>query len=163
MLSHVWLFAITWTVACQAPLSMGFSRQEYWSGLPFPSPGDLPDPGTELPSLLSLLHWQADSLPLASPGTLQLLQKCDSWTCRRNRNRVQWAVSKPHCSFQIWGNFQSPLRPSGLVQWVLHPGSWFWAVFPVTLNMSSFHGLFLLVFECIWPMLYLLIWNVLHE
>ena len=39
--------AITWTVACQAPLSMGFSRQEYWSGLPFPSPGDLPDPGIE--------------------------------------------------------------------------------------------------------------------
>ena len=36
-----------WTVARQAPLSMGFSRQEYWSGLPFPSPGDLPDPGTE--------------------------------------------------------------------------------------------------------------------
>ena len=35
----------TWTVACQAPLSMGFPRQEYWSGLPFPSPGDLPDPG----------------------------------------------------------------------------------------------------------------------
>jgi len=37
--------AIPWIVACQAPLSMGFSRQEYWSGLPFPSPGDLPDPG----------------------------------------------------------------------------------------------------------------------
>ena len=36
-----------WTVACQAPLSMRFSRQEYWSGLPFPSPGDLPDPGIE--------------------------------------------------------------------------------------------------------------------
>ena len=36
-----------WTVACQAPLSMGFSRQEYWSGLPFPPPGDLPDPGIE--------------------------------------------------------------------------------------------------------------------
>ena len=39
--------AIPWTVACQAPLSMGFSRQEYWSGLPFPSPGDLPNPGIE--------------------------------------------------------------------------------------------------------------------
>ena len=39
--------AIPWTVACQAPLSMGFSRQEQWSGLPYPSPGDLPDPGTE--------------------------------------------------------------------------------------------------------------------
>ena len=41
-----------WMVACQAPLSMGFSRQEYWSGLPFPSPGDLPDPGLNL----GLLH-----------------------------------------------------------------------------------------------------------
>ena len=40
-----------WTVACQVPLSMGLSRQEYWSGLPFPSPGDLPDPGIN-PSLL---------------------------------------------------------------------------------------------------------------
>ena len=45
--SHVWLFAATGVVACQAPLSMGFSRQEYWGGLPFPSPGDLPDPGTK--------------------------------------------------------------------------------------------------------------------
>ena len=42
-----------WTVADQSPLSMGFSRQEYWSGLPFPSPGDLPDPGIELVSLAS--------------------------------------------------------------------------------------------------------------
>ena len=40
-------FAIPWTVASQAPLSMGFPRQEYWNGLPFPSPGDLPDPGIE--------------------------------------------------------------------------------------------------------------------
>ena len=44
-LSHVQLFATPWTVAYQAPPSMGFSRQEYWSGLPFPSPGDLPNPG----------------------------------------------------------------------------------------------------------------------
>ena len=41
------LFAAPWTVARQTPLSMGFSRQQYWSGLPFPSPGDLPDPGIE--------------------------------------------------------------------------------------------------------------------
>ena len=46
-LSRVQLFATPWTVAHQAPPSMGFSRQEYWSGLPFPSPGDLPDPGIE--------------------------------------------------------------------------------------------------------------------
>ena len=47
----VWLFATPWIVACQVPLSMGFSRQGYWSGLPFPSPGDLPDPGMEPESL----------------------------------------------------------------------------------------------------------------
>ena len=42
--SHVWLFAVLWTIACQPPLSMEFSKQEYWNELPFPSPGDLPDP-----------------------------------------------------------------------------------------------------------------------
>ena len=45
LLSRVQLFVTPWTIACLAPLSMEFSRQEYWSGLPFPSPGDLPDPG----------------------------------------------------------------------------------------------------------------------
>ena len=54
----------TWTVACEAPLSMGFSRQKYWSGLPFLSPGDLPDPGVELTSPAL----QADSLPIEPPG-----------------------------------------------------------------------------------------------
>ena len=47
LLSHVLLFVTPWTVAHQVPLSMGFSRREYWNGLPFPSPGDLPDPGIE--------------------------------------------------------------------------------------------------------------------
>ena len=47
LLSRVRLFATPWTIAYQAPLSMGFSGQEYWSGLPFPSPGDLPNPGIE--------------------------------------------------------------------------------------------------------------------
>ena len=47
LLSHVQLFMTPWTIACQAPLSMGFSRQEYWSGLPCPPPGDLPNPGIE--------------------------------------------------------------------------------------------------------------------
>ena len=56
--------ATPWTVAYQAPLSMGFSRQEYWSGLPFPSPVDLPDPGIKLGS--SAL--QVDSLPSELSG-----------------------------------------------------------------------------------------------
>ena len=55
-----------WTVAQQAPLSMGFSREEYWSGLPFPSPGDLPKPGIK-PGSPAL---QADSLPSEPPGNL---------------------------------------------------------------------------------------------
>ena len=63
-LSHVQLFATPWTVAYQAPPSMGFSKQEYWSGLPFPSPGDLPDPGIE-PGSPTL---KADTLPSEPPG-----------------------------------------------------------------------------------------------
>ena len=51
--SHTQLFATLWTVVCQAPLSMGLSRQEYWSGLSCPPPGDLPNPGTEPESLMS--------------------------------------------------------------------------------------------------------------
>ena len=51
--SHVQLFATLWTVAHQVPLSMGFSRQEYWSGLPSPPPGDLLDPGIKPESLIS--------------------------------------------------------------------------------------------------------------
>ena len=56
-------FVTLWTVAHQAPLSMEFPRQEYWSGLSFPPPEDLPDPG-----ITHLLHWPVDSLPLSHPG-----------------------------------------------------------------------------------------------
>ena len=63
-LSRVQLFATPWTVAYQASLSMGFSRQEYWSGLPFPSPGDLPSPGIEPGSPAS----EADALTSGPPG-----------------------------------------------------------------------------------------------
>ena len=58
-------FVTPWTVAHRTPLSMKFSRQEYWNGLPFPSPGDLSGPGIELASP----HWQADSLPLSYLGS----------------------------------------------------------------------------------------------
>ena len=65
LLSYDQLFVTLWTVAYQVPSSMGFSRQEYWSGLPFPSPGDPPDPGIE-PWSLTL---QADTLPSEPPGS----------------------------------------------------------------------------------------------
>ena len=64
------VFATLWTVARQTPLSMKFSRQEYWSGLPFPSPGDLPDPGIE-PRFPAL---QADSLLSEPPGKIERLE-----------------------------------------------------------------------------------------
>ena len=72
--SHVRLFATLWTVACEAPLSMGFPRQEYWSGLPLPSLGSLPDTGIKPTHRLSILvkprspASQADSLPSEPPG-----------------------------------------------------------------------------------------------
>ena len=69
LLSHVRVFATPWMVAYQAPLSTGFSRPEYWSGLPFPSPGDLPNPGIE-PGSPAL---QTDALPSEPPGKPLLL------------------------------------------------------------------------------------------
>ena len=84
LLSRLQLFETPWTVAHQVPLSMGFSRQEYWSGLPFPSPGDLPNPRVE-PGSPAL---QADSLLSEPPGKprmaslilLKLFSPCDSLT-----------------------------------------------------------------------------------
>ena len=66
-LRHIQLFVTPWIVAHQALLSMGFPRQGYWSGLPFPPSGYLPDPG------IKLLHWQADSLPVNHLGSLSAL------------------------------------------------------------------------------------------
>ena len=80
-LSLVRLFVTLWTVAHQAPLSMGFSSQEYWSGLPFPSPGDLPNPGTE-PESPAL---QADALSSEPPGNQSHL----SLTFQKTTNSIK--------------------------------------------------------------------------
>ena len=74
LFSSVQLFAIPWTVAHQAPLSMGFSRQEYWSEFPFPSPGDLPNPGIKPMSLMSPAF--AGGFPVAPPGKPPFLYGC---------------------------------------------------------------------------------------
>ena len=76
--SRVQLLAILWTVARQAPPSMGFSRQEYWSGLPCTSPGDLPDPGIKPVSLMSpTLAGEFFTLaPPGKPTDFVLLTKC---------------------------------------------------------------------------------------
>ena len=86
-LSHVRLFVTPWTVAEQAPLSMGFSRQEYWSELPFPSPGDLPDPEIK-PGSPSL---QTDTLPSKPPGKPR-----NNCTPLKGSQAEYTELSKPH-------------------------------------------------------------------
>ena len=102
--SCVQLFATPWTVALQAPLSIGFSRQEYWGGLPCPPPGDLPDPGIKLVSLMSPAL-AGGSLPLVPPGkplpTRICLVKamvfpvvmygCESWTIKKAEQK-EWIL-----------------------------------------------------------------------
>ena len=78
--SCVRLFATLWTVARQAPLSIGFSRQEYWSRLPCSPPGDLPHPGSSS-CLLCLLHWQACSLPQVPATRIQMLLNMYFMSC----------------------------------------------------------------------------------
>ena len=78
LLNSIQLFATQLTVACQAPLSMGFSRQEYWSGLPFLLQGIFPTQGF----YMHLLYWQEDSLPLNHLGSPQSILKCGK--CHHN-------------------------------------------------------------------------------
>ena len=82
--SHVLFFATLWTVVYQAPLSMGFSKQEYWSGLPCPPPGDLPNSGIEPTSLVSpaLAGGFFTTEPPEKP-TLRLLLLLSHFTCVR--------------------------------------------------------------------------------
>ena len=94
----VWLFATPWTVACQDALSVGFSRQEHWSGLPFPSPGDLPNPGIE-PRSPAL---QADALTSEPPGKPERKNKAYS-------TRYSQAVSHPSTN-QAWPCLASKIR-----------------------------------------------------
>ena len=95
---HVRLFVNPWTVAHQAPLSMGFRRQEYWSELPLPTLGDLPNPGIK-PILLHLLHWRVDTLPLChleSPNR-----------CKTEGVRPGICVNKPSMWFHSTVKFEN--------------------------------------------------------
>ena len=139
-LSSVWLFAIPWTVAHQALLSMGFSRQEYWRVLPCTPPGDLPDAGIKT-CLLCLLYWQACSLPLWSLPVLPykflplaefnwyhfiiMLCKCKYIAFIEPCELFQWTIKPVNygcwdsqiCSQLIWSE-SDPEMP--------HPQSWGW-------------------------------------
>ena len=127
MLSHssrVQLFSILWTVAPQVPLSMGYSRQEYWSGLPCPSPGDLPDPGIK-PKSPAASVLQEDSLPRATREAhvclhtqLHLFQGFDHKPLRQ-----QVTLSSLHTTVAsvsqagAWGPQSGPSGRNGDVKW----------------------------------------------
>ena len=105
-LSCVWFFVISWTVALQAPLSMEFSRQEYWSGLPFPFPGGLPDPGIE-PGPLA---FQADSLPSEPQG---------------KSNEVNWDINiSGENAFRLSAWHTSSIAHYSHPQWLPRPHPW---------------------------------------
>ena len=93
----------SWTVACQAPLSMGVSRQEYWSGLSFPSPGDLPNPGVE-PTLQGLLHCRVSHIAADSSQTGPL-----------GKPEKESTLNKEHVLVRDGGNRTSLRRVSNLV------------------------------------------------
>ena len=92
-LSHVQLFVTPWSAACQAPRSTGFSRQDYWRGLPFPPPGILPTQGSN-PRLLRLLPWHVDSLLLCHLRTLY----CTLIRLQQSVNRAFTCAGKPELS-----------------------------------------------------------------
>ena len=104
-------FATQWTIACQAPLSMRFSRQEYWSGLPHPPPGDLPHPEIE-PASLCLLHWQAGSLasvPRGKPNFPFTLRKnIPLFTIQIFLPFVQLQISCPQSQLEDLKTSESP-------------------------------------------------------
>ena len=120
---QVQLFVTPWTVPCQAPLSMEFSRQEHWRGLPVPPPGDLPDPGIEPKSPA----WQANSLPpshLGSPLEDLLKQYCPRQFKRREDMR---SGKKCPCIYEtgrqrrVWDEGSAPCEGAGTRVPLTHP------------------------------------------
>ena len=124
LLSRVWLFVTPWIVAHQAPLSMGFSRQEYWSGLPILLlQGIFPTQGLSL-SLLCLLHWQVDSLLLVPPRKpdlylcllIHLYNNSMNWWFSINEESGTNTVPKSHARRrQPGGSRQLPEPPPGML------------------------------------------------
>ena len=104
--SSVWLSVTLWTVAHQAPLSEGFSRQESWSGLPFPSPGYLPNPGIKPGSPTS----QADALPSEPPGKpaseIAQLVKNVNYTLVKKKKKVNNKIKYTRKRYACTGYFE---------------------------------------------------------
>ena len=112
--SHVWRFATPWTVACQAPLSMGFSRQEYWNGLPCPPPGDLPNPGIKPVSPTSPAL--AGRFFTPEPPGKQQVQSLSIYS--DSHNRVSDAIQPSHPLSSPFPPAPNTSQHQSLFQWV---------------------------------------------
>ena len=110
LLSHVWLFGTLWTVACQAPLSLGFSRQEYWSGLPCPSPGDLSDAEIK-PASLWLLHCRRILYHWANREAKWML---------KNLNKVRTWLTEVSCVSGLWTWAEKSWKKDKETNYILH-------------------------------------------
>ena len=118
---RVWLFLSLWTVALQAPVSMGFSRQEYWSWLPFPPPGDLPDPGIST----FLKKWSSHvwvvilfSCHRWHPGlAIKILYSCTILYRVHKLQQLEQDTCMWHCMPDTWTNHVIGHRYTGLHLW----------------------------------------------
>ena len=118
VLSRVQLFVTLWTVARQAPLSVGFSRQEYWSGLPFPPPGDIPDPGTKPTSPALAGGFFTTELP----GIIVIAIKWKNWDLNpcQLRNGCLWTVVlEKTLESPLHSNKLKPVNLKGNQPWIL--------------------------------------------
>ena len=106
MFSHNQVFVTVQTVAHQAPLSMGYSRQEKWSGLPFPSPGDLPDPGVKLMSLALAGEFFATETPGKPRKTIGISNFTSWYTSEKIKSRILKRYLHVHIENSIISNGQ---------------------------------------------------------
>ena len=132
---HIWLLATPWTVACQAPLSMGFPRQHYWSGLPFPPPGNLPNRGINL-HLLCLLHCRWIRYLMSHPWNPSIVHKTvKSWAVMKGDTdkMALWSSQRGGSHEMQYKNMLLGNR-----EWLRQPSSSrnFWH--PYSLNADSF-------------------------
>ena len=140
LLSHVWLFVNSWTVVRQDPLSMGFSKQEYWRGLPFPTPGDFPDPGIESPSPVAPAL-QADSFQVSYQGIPLYLLSVQSLSHVRLFMNPWTAAHQTSLSItNSWSLFKlisiESVMPSNHLM-LCHPLLWLSSIFPSIRVFSS--------------------------
>ena len=143
--SHVWLFAMLWTVSCQTPLSMGFSRQEYWSELQRPPPGDLPDPGSKPISMSPALAsgffttsatWEAPVNAIAE--------------YKRTRPRGCWLWNLPFTSVEMYNIFNNEEWGWNTIkQSCLYFFSLFLRMMSISRHNTSFQG----TWELLWKIL----------